>query len=75
MLSDVVPDQRSATAVGLFRFAGDLGFTLGPLVAGIAAGAFGFRGAFAIMAAPVLVALALAARTPETLRKTAAGAA
>jgi DHA1 family multidrug resistance protein-like MFS transporter len=75
MLSDVVPDQRSGTAVGLFRFAGDLGFALGPLVAGITAGAFGFRGAFAIMAGPVLVALALVARTPETLRKTTAGAA
>jgi DHA1 family multidrug resistance protein-like MFS transporter len=74
MLSDVVPDQRSATAVGLFRFAGDLGFALGPLVAGITAGAFGFRGAFAMMALPVLLALGLAARTPETLRKTTAGA-
>src|SRR6266571_2634753 len=34
MLSDVAPGQRSGTAVGIFRFAGDLGFVLGPLVAG-----------------------------------------
>ncbi|MGH2573239.1 MAG: MFS transporter [Actinomycetota bacterium] len=69
MLSDVVEDQASGTAVGVFRFAGDLGFVLGPLVGGIAADALGFRWAFAFMSAPVLLALVLVARTPETLRK------
>jgi DHA1 family multidrug resistance protein-like MFS transporter len=69
MLADVVPDRGSGTAIGVFRFAGDLGFVFGPLVAGISANAIGFRGAFAVMALPVLAALALVLRTPETLRR------
>jgi DHA1 family multidrug resistance protein-like MFS transporter len=68
MLSDVAPESGSGTAVGVFRFFGDLGFVLGPTVAGFTAGAFGFRWAFAIMALPALAALALVIRTPETLR-------
>ncbi len=31
MLSDVAPEQLKGTAVGVFRFVGDLGFVLGPL--------------------------------------------
>jgi MFS family permease len=73
MLADVAPAQGSGTAVGLFRFFGDLGFVLGPLVAGVSAGAFGFKGAFAIMALPVIVAVILVARTPETLRARPSG--
>jgi MFS family permease len=69
MLADVAPAEGSGTAVGLFRFFGDLGFVLGPLVGGATASAFGFKGAFAIMAAPVVVAMVLVARTPETLRR------
>jgi MFS transporter, DHA1 family, multidrug resistance protein len=68
MLADVTPKDRSGTAVGAFRFFGDLGFVLGPAVAGWSANAFGFRGAFALAAVPLVVALALAARTPETHR-------
>jgi MFS transporter, DHA1 family, multidrug resistance protein len=68
MLADVVPETGSGSAVGLFRFAGDLGFVLGPLTAGFAAKALGFRGAFAIMAIPVALTLLLVIRTPETLR-------
>jgi MFS transporter, DHA1 family, multidrug resistance protein len=69
MLSDVVPERRSGTAVGVFRFFGDLGFVFGPLVAGASAGAFGFKGAFALMAVPLVVALAFVVVTPETLRR------
>ena len=67
MLADVAPGERSGTAVGLFRFAGDVGFVLGPLVGGFAASAFGFRAAFWIAAIPIVLGLILAARTPETL--------
>jgi MFS family permease len=69
MLADVAPEGGSGTAVGLFRFFGDLGFVLGPLVGGTAATVFGFKAAFAVTAIPVLVALVLVARTPETLRR------
>jgi MFS family permease len=72
MLADVAPAEGSGTAVGLFRFAGDLGFVLGPLVGGAAAAALGFKWAFALMAAPVLVALVMVARAPETLRRASA---
>jgi MFS family permease len=72
MLSDVAPPGRQGTAVGLFRFCGDLGFTLGPLLAGWAVPALGFRWTFALLAAPTIGALALIVRTPETLRPTTA---
>jgi DHA1 family multidrug resistance protein-like MFS transporter len=67
MLADVVPGERTGTAVGIFRFAGDVGFVLGPLVGGFAASAFGFRIAFWIAAVPLVIGLILALRTPETL--------
>jgi len=67
MLSDVAPGRGSGTAVGVFRFAGDLGFMLGPFVAGVSAGAFGFKGAFAVMTIPAIVSVAFALRTKETL--------
>jgi MFS family permease len=67
MLADVAPESGSGTAVGVFRFAGDVGFVVGPTVAGAMASAFGFRAAFIGMAAPIVLALALLARTHETL--------
>jgi DHA1 family multidrug resistance protein-like MFS transporter len=72
MLSDVTPGRGSGSAVGAFRFAGDLGFVLGPLVAGAGVNALGFEGAFAVVAIPVMVGLLFLLRTPETLgRETA----
>jgi MFS transporter, DHA1 family, multidrug resistance protein len=67
MLADVAPGERTGTAVGLFRFAGDVGFVLGPLVGGFAASLVGFRLAFGIAAIPLVIGLILAIRTPETL--------
>jgi putative MFS transporter len=57
----------------VFRFCGDLGFTLGPLLAGWAIPLVGFRWAFALAAIPTAIALTLIARTPETLRPAEVG--
>jgi len=69
MLSDIAPPGRSGTAVGIFRFAGDIGITLGPLTAGVAVSALGFRWAFLIAAIPMFAAAAVALRSPETLER------
>lgn len=66
MLSDVVPADRSALATGVFRFASDVGFVLGPLVAGVSADAFGLGWAFAITAIPCTGALGLLLSIPDT---------
>ena len=50
MLSDVTEDAMRGTAVAVFRFFGDLGFVLGPLVAGASADAFGYGAAFSLSA-------------------------
>jgi MFS family permease len=68
MLSDVTDEDVRGAAVAAFRFVGDLGFVLGPLVAGASADAFGYGPAFALSAVPLLVSLALVLTVPETLR-------
>jgi MFS family permease len=74
MLADVVPERESGTAVGIFRFFGDLGFMVGPVVAGFTGAGLGFTWAFALAAVPTVAALVLVARTPETMtRARAAG--
>ena len=67
MVADVVPDHLSGTAIGIFRFAGDLGFVLGPLLAGWSAQPLDFPAAFATCTIPSILTVALALRTPETL--------
>jgi MFS transporter, ACDE family, multidrug resistance protein len=67
MLSDVTQDDLKGSAVAAFRFMGDLGFALGPLVAGWTADAFGFGASFASSALPILLALALVLSIRETL--------
>lgn len=67
MLSDVTPPELQGTAVAVFRFVGDLGFVLGPLVAGLTANALGFGWAFAISAVPCAAAWALLLTIPETM--------
>jgi MFS family permease len=69
MLADVAPPESSGTAVGAFRFAGDLGFVLAPLAAGRAVEAFGFGGAFAVIAIPSVVAALFLLGIPETLKR------
>jgi MFS family permease len=69
MLSDIVPSEHSGRGVGAFRFCGDIGFFLGPLIAGAASKSFGFEAAFAITAVVPAIAMVLMLRTGETLRR------
>lgn len=67
MLSDVTPEELKGSAVAVFRFVGDLGFVIGPLVAGWSAEAFGFGTSFVINAIPAVVALGLVLSIRETM--------
>jgi MFS family permease len=66
MLSDITPEELKGTAVAVFRFVGDLGIMIGPLVAGFASEHLGFPEAFAISAVPIAFAVALVASTGDT---------
>jgi MFS family permease len=68
MISDIIPKEHSGRAVGAFRFAGDVGFFLGPLVAGAASKSFGFQTAFVVVAMVPAIAVIFTLRTKETLR-------
>jgi MFS family permease len=70
VVADVAPKASSGTAVGAYRFAGDVGFVLGPLIGGVVADTAGFAPAFLVTAVPVAAALTLAIGMPETLRRT-----
>jgi len=67
ILADVLPGNRSARGVAIFRFGGDLGFSLGPLIAGFTAANLGFKAAFAIAGIPSVIALVVVALGRETL--------
>jgi MFS transporter, DHA1 family, multidrug resistance protein len=67
ILADVVPANRSASGVAIFRFGGDVGFSLGPLIAGLTAASIGFKAAFAVAGIPSIIALVIVARGRETL--------
>lgn len=69
MLSDIVPTEQSGRGVGAFRFCGDIGFFLGPLIVGAASKSFGFAAAFAITAVVPAIAALLTLNTGETLRR------
>jgi sugar phosphate permease len=69
MLGDVAAEGASGTAVGIFRFAGDLGMTLGPLAVGVTANAAGFHVAFPVAVLPALLATFAIVRLPETLSR------
>lgn len=68
MLSDIVPAKHSGRGVGAFRFAGDIGFFLGPLIAGVVSKRFGFQTAFAVTAVVPAIGAVLVLRMRETLR-------
>ena len=69
MLSDIVPQEQSGRGVGAFRFCGDIGFFLGPLIAGATSKAFGFKTAFVLTALVPAAACLVMLRTKETLRR------
>ena len=71
MLGDVAAAGASGTAVGIFRFAGDLGMTLGPLAVGLTANTAGFHVAFSVAVMPAFIAVLMMARLPETLKRAA----
>ncbi|MGH2735195.1 MAG: MFS transporter [Actinomycetota bacterium] len=73
MLSDIVPTEQSGRAVGAFRFCGDIGFFLGPLIAGAVSKNWGFETAFAVTAVVPAVAALMTLRTRETLRRVPSG--
>jgi MFS family permease len=68
MLADVAPSRSSGTAIGAYRFMTDVGFVLGPLVAGVTADLAGFGAAFAVSAGPSLLAVIMLLSIPETMR-------
>jgi MFS family permease len=68
MLSDIVPEEQKGRAVGAFRFAGDIGFFLGPLLAGVVSKIFGFEAAFGVTALIPAIGVVLMLRTRETMR-------
>jgi MFS family permease len=72
MLQDLTPKPSFGTAVAVFRFSGDLGMFLGPLVAGLCVQHLGYQRAFVVSAIPSAIALGLLLTVPETFR--AAGA-
>jgi MFS family permease len=67
MLSDVTPEEVKGSAVAVYRFVGDLGFVIGPLIAGWSAQAFGFGTSFVINAIPAVIALGLVLTIRETM--------
>jgi DHA1 family multidrug resistance protein-like MFS transporter len=74
IVADVAPKRISGAAVGLFRFAGDVGFVFGPVVTGLVADLAGFGAAFVAAALPLAVVLVAAVRMPETLAPASAPA-
>ena len=70
MLSDVVPQDQSGRGVGAFRFMGDVGFFVAPILVGWVSKNLGFNEAFWITTSVPLIALVATIKTAETLRKT-----
>jgi MFS transporter, DHA1 family, multidrug resistance protein len=69
MLADIVPAAQSGRAVGVFRFSGDIGFALAPLIVGTVSKSLGFNAAFVVTAVVPAAAALLTLYTRETLRR------
>jgi MFS family permease len=66
MLGDLTPEDRSAVAVAAYRFCGDFGYVVGPLLAGLTAQFVGFPAAFLVAALPTLLSALFLLPVPET---------
>ncbi len=66
MMSDVTPNERAATVLGIFDATIDLVIFIAPLVAIAVSGWIGSEGVLALAGLPALLALAVALRVRET---------
>jgi MFS family permease len=66
VITDVTPTIHSATAMGAYRMAVDLGSVTGPLAAGVLFAWLGVARAFLVMALPAAVMLTAALRLRDT---------
>jgi DHA1 family multidrug resistance protein-like MFS transporter len=66
VITDVTPTMHSATAMGAYRMAVDLGSVTGPLAAGVLFDWLGVARAFLLMAVPAALMLAAALRLRDT---------
>ncbi|HEY7279967.1 MAG TPA: MFS transporter [Actinomycetota bacterium] len=69
MLGDLTPEDRSAVSVAAYRFCGDLGYVVGPLLAGITAQFVGFAAAFVVAALPTFLSVLFLLSVPETRKR------
>ena len=65
IVGDVL-EGKGGQVIGLFQMSGDAGAMIAPLILGIVADNYGFRPAFAITAALMMVAVAVSIKLPET---------
>lgn len=59
MATDATIHEPHGVSIGLYRFFGDIGFTIGPIILGFIADTFGLRMPFFFMAAQILVNVTL----------------
>ncbi len=67
-IADIVgPKARGGPVLAAYQMSADVGAILGPLVAGVLAGALSFQAAFALTGATALLAMVMWLISPETL--------
>ena len=65
IVGDVL-EGKGGQVIGLFQMAGDAGAMVAPLILGAIADSYGYRPAFLVSAALMLVAVAVSIKLPET---------